>query len=589
MSSNRSATQPFGKLPVADEIDDLEEPVTTAIPPSKRGISEKKRRGIFYTPNKAVQLLVTWAIRSQHDVILEPSFGGCGFLESSIIRLQDLGCIAPHERLLGCDIDPTAFAHLHNLLGTTPNDVHFKLQDFLRVTPADFGQTADVVIGNPPYVSWHNMLPVQREATALVRTATGGHLNNKGSLWTFFLAHSLRFLRPGGRMAWILPGSFLYADYAVEIRALIEKSFRHSIAIVLAQRLFVEEGTEESTVILLAEDFQSSSDTGSAMRFAAANGLAQALPVIQEWEVDKNAGLAWSRHINRLFLPTTVTTIYDKLQGSAACRELGELAKVKIGLVTGDNSFFVLTRAKALEYQLSPKLLRPILARQVHLKGLQVTPQDLLLLEQEDAKCLLLTTNNLRYKSAALKRFLATYPSEDIADNRTFAKRSPWYFIAQEATPDAFLSCMNWYGPQLVLNAAATTCTNTVYRVEFSNPLESTPEFRQCLAISLQSTFSQFSAEIYGRSYGSGALKLEPSEARRIALLLPDWGTECQAAFQQVDSLLRQGMAAEARQAADTFLIDQQILTSEDVVALEQGLGILRSLRRGSRRPFINQ
>ncbi|RZK38277.1 MAG: hypothetical protein EOO61_08110 [Hymenobacter sp.] len=466
--SNCSATLPSESLINLVDIDkgDKVNESTTAViqpllPPSKRGISEKKRKGIFYTPNKAVNLLVTWAIRSQQDVIFEPSFGGCGFLESSIVRLQDLGCTAPHERLLGCDIDPTAFAHLHKLLGTTPDNAHFKLQDFLRATPADFGQTADVVIGNPPYVSWHNMLPAQREAAASVRTATGGHLNNKGSLWTFFLAHSLRFLRPGGRMAWILPGSFLYADYAVEIRTLIEKSFQHSIAIVLAQRLFIEAGTEESTVILLAEGFQSSSDAMNPLRFAAANGLAQALPVIQEWEVDKNAGLAWSRHINRLFLPAAVTTIYDRLQGSAACRELGELAKVKIGLVTGDNSFFVLTRAKAREYQLAPNLLRPIVARQVHLKGLQVTPQDLLALEQEDAKCLLLSTTNSRYKSTALKRFLATYPSEDIATNRTFAKRSPWYFIAQEAAPDAFLSCMNWYGPQLVINAAATTCTNT--------------------------------------------------------------------------------------------------------------------------------
>lgn len=559
------------------------------LPPSKRDLSNKKRRGIFYTPDEASQLLVKWGIRTPEDVILEPSFGGCGFLEASLERLEALGCDNAHQYLLGCDIDPKAFENLAELLETTPDPARFKEEDFLRVVPGDFNQLADAIIGNPPYVSWHNMLPQQRKATASIKRDAGNHLNNKGSLWTFFIAHSLKFLRRGGRVAWILPGSFVYADYAVEVRNLIAKSFRHSTAIMLAQRLFLEEGTEESTVILLAEDFQPEQDQGTPMRFAAAAELEQAALIIEEWKVNKESGLAWDKHINRLLLPTSIMQVYDQLQVSWSCKELGEIAKIRIGLVTGDNSFFVMTRKKADEYELSAKMLRPIIARQAHIKGLQVLKNDLVVLEQEDTKCLLLTTTNSRYKSAPLKKLLATYPVEDIEGNRTFAKRNPWYFVAQEATPDAFLSCMNWYGPQLALNTAATTCTNTVYRVEFTNSLEATPEFRQSAAVSLQSTFSQFSAELYGRSYGSGALKLEPSEAKRIALLLPPSGKAGDAAFQLVDDLLREGKAVEARKAADKFLIEQGVLTLEAVVALEQGLSILRTLRRGARRPFTDQ
>jgi len=48
-----------------------------------RQISEKKQYGIFYTPKRVTDILCKWAIRSKTDKVLEPSFGGCKFIESS--------------------------------------------------------------------------------------------------------------------------------------------------------------------------------------------------------------------------------------------------------------------------------------------------------------------------------------------------------------------------------------------------------------------------------------------------------------------------------------------------------------------------
>ena len=40
---------------------------------------------------------------------------------------------------------------------------------------------------------------------------------------------------------------------------------------------------------------------------------------------------------------------------------------------------------------------------------------------------------------------------------------------------------------------------------------------RRAMCLSLHSSYSQLSAEFEGRQYGSGVLKLEPSEAKRVA------------------------------------------------------------------------
>ncbi|WP_331148447.1 N-6 DNA methylase [Hymenobacter sp.] len=579
------------ETPVAESVIDNAIDASHLLPPSKRSISDKKRKGVFYTPDTAAQLLASWSISRATDTILEPSFGGCGFLDAVINRLNELQSRTPHHQIIGSDVDIAAFDYLAELLGDEPTEKHFKYKDFLSVTPADFPiQEVDTVIGNPPYVSWHNMLPSQRTSASKVTLPDGSTLNNKGSLWTFFVAHSLHFLKAGGRMAWILPGSFIYADYAAPLRAIISEQFSRSLAVMLEQRIFVSEGTEESSIILLCEGYKPSpllEEQQQPMRLVLSSTLDDLQNTVASWADREVVGFEWDQQANRLLVPGAVMQVYDDLCHSPTFTRLGALVKIRIGLVTGDNSFFVLKRSQAQGLNLPARALRPIVARQAHFRGLQVTEEDLQQLADDDVRCLLLNTNPYRdtRKPTSLNSYLKSYSIEDIKVNRTFAKRNPWYQIAQETTPDGFFSCMNWHGPVLVLNPADTTCTNTVYRVQFQNNLFDAPEIRKHVAVVLQSTFSQLSAELSGRSYGSGALKLEPSEAARIALLLPTNDANAAEAFTQIDVHLRAGEVTEARRCADLFLVQQGLITMEDITILESGLRILRNIRRGSRRP----
>ncbi|MCV5803351.1 SAM-dependent methyltransferase, partial [Escherichia coli] len=63
-------------------------------------------------------------------------------------------------------------------------------------------------------------------------------------------------------------------------------------------------------------------------------------------------------------------------------------------------------------------------------------------------------------------------------------------------------------------------CTNSVHRVFFNKGVSFLR--KKAISVSLLSSFSQLSAELQGRAYGSGVLKLEPSAAKRIQFLLDD-------------------------------------------------------------------
>ena len=127
---------------------------------------DRKRMGIYYTPSGAARILCEWAIRSESDRVLEPSFGACGFLEAAVDRLREVGADSPLDQLYGCDIDEAAFTkYLDPKLGRGVESGRYLHRDFLSVRPDDFdGGAFDAVVGNPPYVSYHTMDEGQRPA-----------------------------------------------------------------------------------------------------------------------------------------------------------------------------------------------------------------------------------------------------------------------------------------------------------------------------------------------------------------------------------------------------------------------------------------
>ena len=550
---------------------------------------DRKQLGIYYTPSSAARILCTWAIRDSGDLVLEPSFGACGFLEAARDRLKDVGAVQWRDNLFGCDIDPEAFSgYLEPKLGLKAQNGRFLSRNFLSVQPDDFAcGSFDVIVGNPPYVSYHNMDAHQRMVSELAMVRIGLDSGPKSSLWAHFLLYAMSFLNEGGKMAWLLPSSFLYADYAERIREHIEERFERSLIVQLGQRLFLSEGTEESTAVLLAEGYTSErADTSvsnrppGSMLLDFAKMLPELEESIEEWMQGKDKAKPFEGRAAAVYLSGEVKSVMERASEAGSLVQLGDIADIRIGIVTGANSFFIIDEAKANEYGLPDEVLHPILAKFSMAPGMILTRADLALARAEGKRLLLVGTEHadLTAKASALRNYLASIPRSKRHANKTFNRRELWHRPDDGCSPDAFFPYMYHHGPRLILNEAETTSTNTIHRVYFKeesftihNKLPgytsegSTVEkirlskmgWRRMCALSILSTFSQLSGELQGRSYGAGILKHEPSEAKRILLILPRPDSEdvVDTTFQQVDRLLRIGNFDEARMVADCFVL----------------------------------
>lgn len=523
-----------------------------------RKISEKKQYGVYYTPKRVADTLCAWAIRSSDEFILEPSFGGCDFLDASLNRFAELGLVGTNAKnqLYGCDIDENAFDFLTTIIDK-PNG-HFKQGDFLSFTLESFHLEQngfDVVIGNPPYVSHHNMVDNQKEAAIKALENQDIKIGGRASLWAYFILHSISFLKLGGRMAWVLPSSFLYADYAKNIQKKIMEKFERCLVINLHERLFLDSGTEEISVITLCDNLHAEKGQGK-IDFVSASDLNEMNSIIKKW----NSGeiiIPDNDTPSNNFTSTDAKDLFDILTTHPNTKKLGEIFDVQIGIVSGANSFFILNKSEWQKNNLPNAVKTHILTKFRYSQGLGLNQNDIDTIEAIDAPCLLVDTTKAEKIDGNLKKYIDSFPEEKIKNTTTFTRRAQsgvWHKFNDHRIPEAFFPYMQNEGAWIVLNQAKVNTTNSIHRLYKK---ENVYVNDKLVAISILSSFSQVSSELVGRTYGAGVLKHEPSEANKILILLPDVDDELiDKKFTELDALFRQGLFHKARQAANLFLLN---------------------------------
>ncbi len=555
-------------------------------------LSKKRELGAYYTPPELSQVLTDWAIVRSDEEILEPSFGGCGFFDSSIKTLRRLGCKSPEKQLYGVDIDGHAFSILSEKFGhMVETSNRFIQNDFISVQPSDFSVNEfDVVLGNPPYVSMHNMTEKQREACEKVlhnSPFSGLTMGRNASLWAFFLLHSLSFIKEGGRVAWVLPSSLLHADYAKRLLAIHKRHFYSVKVLKLAERFFKEEGAQETSVILIAEGFSAEPMENSHFSVASVENVIELKQAIETQLQATESGVdGYKLDI----VSREARKAYFDLMNSESSKPIGHYADIKIGMVTGANKYFIVDKKTIEKFGLPEDVLQPAIGKFSFFSGITHDMRKHKKLQRDGYRAYLVcpTEEQMQNPEHPVSIYLNQITQQERNKNRTFAKRPHWFspgYGIDGIVADCFLSYMIHLGPRMVVNKAKLNCTNSIHKVIFR---EKNPALvKQAFAITLLSTYSQFSAEIEGRAYSSGVLKIEPSAGRNIKVLFTNNCVEDLVAIKtDVERELQEGDHKMATELVDDVLIKHGLITMEQCKRLGLGVRALRFERYKGVRSF---
>ena len=539
--------------------------------------ADPRTYGAFYTPEDVAEALTRWAVQDASDTVFDPSYGGCAFFSAALRVLRDRGCPSPERQIFGVDRDPTARSYVEPLVSDGALPSQFIDRDFFRVAPAEFEDGPfSASVGNPPFIRYHRIDP-ESKAEAVARLAESGwSISGRASYWAYFLLYAVRYVKPGGRLAMLLPGAFLHTEYAGAVRDQLARAFKTVYLFPIRDRLFEE--TQEEVVAVCAEGAHRPGPSPE-IRVGDVEGaleLARALRSPEDHSrpfVPRRDGGGWLR---ALVEPESIGA-YDRIAGGDGVIRLGEVAVPQIGVVTGNNGFFLLSEEERTSRQLPRDAFRPVIRRLAHVPGLYATENDVRELVKGGRRALLLSPS-AESVDKALKAYLDEGEAAGVPKAQKCRTRTPWYVPKHTETPPAFVHCMTASWPRIVVNESVATCTNNVVRLSWRSDPElptrndDEPLTWAALALGALSSLSQLSAELVGRSYGGGILKVEPTELKRLAVpLLP--GRMVEKVASEVDDLLRKGCPARA-----TAVVDKAVLSTTADFS-EQDLALVREAR----------
>lgn len=543
------------------------------------GSLERKARGAFFTPPAISDFLAAWAIGDNPKArVLDPTSGEGVFLRSAGQRLRALG--APDgsldEQVVGVDLHRSSLDEASRLLEAEGLDAHLIESDFFEVSPPNelfpTFEPFDAVIGNPPFVRYQQHIGESRRRSAQAAFSQGVRLSGLASSWAALLVHAGAFLKPEGRIAMVLPAELLTVQYAEPVRRWLRSRFE-SVRLYLFETLQFADALEN--VVLLLADGSGGTD-GFTLRY-----------VHGAEDLDK-AGL-WER----VYTPADEGKWTDLLL-SARQRQLfkrvvadhfvalGEYGAPELGTVTGANRYFALSEETRKEYGLHEDQLERISPPGTkHFRGLTFTKGDWeTLRDAGDRVWLLHPPADDRRKG--LRRYVEFGEELGIDEAYKCQVRSPWWRPPVVSSPDLFFTYMSHRYPRLISNKAKVTFLNSMHGVRLRP--DAPKVARDALPLLVLNSLTMLGAEIHGRSYGGGILKMEPREASSLPVPSAEHLTAAWERLKgdraQLDRKLRDGLWTSVVARVDNVLLREVMsLPEAEVQEVREAAHALRARR----------
>jgi len=452
----------------------------------------QKRSGSFYTPDPIVSCLLSWAIRNPSDRLLDPSCGDGRF-------------IVGHGNSVGVEHDLSA-AQSASSRALSATVHHSEFFAWASRTKERF----ECAAGNPPFIRYQNFRGPVRETALRLCSRVGANFSGLTSSWALFLVVTASLLKPGGRMAFVVPAEIGHAPYAAPLLDYLIDNFAVVHIIAVREKMFPE--LSEDCWMLYAEGYTGktkniSFSVQSHFKTTARPPQRFTSISVREWSD------VWRRRLRPYLISSHARDLYRMaIEHPDACR-LGDIASVGIGYVSGANEFFHLRPSEAEQWNIPKSSLHPTVRNGRSLPVGRLSERIVKDWYRTDEPILLLRlpkTNNL---SAAVLRYLNTDQGRAAQTAYKCRTRDPWYSVPDVQIPDFFLSYMSGITPNLVFNAAGCTCTNSVHSLRVRDRRRV-----RHLVTAWDTSFVKLSCEIEGHALGGGMLKVEPREAAQIIL-----------------------------------------------------------------------
>lgn len=503
----------------------------------KNDQTQQKLRGGYYTPSAIGKYLWEWVSESEPNTMLEPAAGDGALVKA--INPQNVTEVTAIEK----------FEEEARKISVSNENVH------LNVIAGDFFEwyesntvKFDAVIANPPYIRYQYLTRLQREVQAELLKKNGLKPNKLINSWVAFVVASIEMLSNDGRIGLVIPTDLLQVTYAQQLRKYLINSLSKLYIVTFTNSVFP--GTQQDFLLVLGEKKEESDE----LEFKHIE--AYSMDQIPNWAQISNsiAPLEGKQKWSDLMLKETDRFFVNEVFNSAV--SFKNLAKVEIGITTGANQIFSLTKQEATDLQAN-KFVVPMVGRSTEASGIMFDGDRLTRLDDLEKKTRLLNLKDVSKQdfSNELGNYLKNFEQQGQTSTFKLRIRENWYEIPGVWAPEAFMLRRVGKEPKLFLNSVGAVSTDTFHRVTFNKDVNP-----RLVTFSFYSSFALMSFELAGRSFGGGALEILPGDIAELYLPRIDYEQDFDAedeAFLRLDELLRHNQFDEAVEFVDEVLAER--------------------------------
>jgi len=401
-------------------------------------------------------------------------------------------------------------------LGVTDTDV--RADDFLAWAIANMakgGERFDAVVGNPPFVRYQFLPPTFQTRAETIFDELDLKFTKHTNAWVPFILASMALLRPGGRLAMVVPAEIIHVTHAQSLRSYLGKECRR-LVIVDPEELWFD-GTLQGAVILMAEKRSSTRQKAHGLGIVPVQGREfLRLPPSQVFEAPqaingKTVVGKWTRAL----LDVETRDLFDELEEHPDVHRFEDIARVDVGIVTGANKFFLVSDETVETYGLS-KYAHPMFGRSEHCPGVIYDER------QHAANAAKGSPTNFLWfddapsaMKAGPRRYIQEGERQELHTRYKCRIRAPWFRVPSVYATEVGMLKRCHDTPRLITNRIGAYTTDTAYRIRTADI--SGEKLVGCFINPL----TALSAELEGRHYGGGVLELIPSEIERLMVPLP--------------------------------------------------------------------
>ena len=483
-----------------------------------------REKGQFWTPGWVAEAMVTYVISGGAAGIFDPAVGEGAFLRAAKLVAEEEGRTIT---LRGTEIDPEALQKAQQNGLTVDDLAGVQVADFFLHTAngtiftSEF-QTAiadedclPAIVANPPYIRHHRLSRETKEQLRRYgRELIGTALDGRTGYHIYFLLRALTRLSPDGRLAFIMPADTVEGIFAATLWRWITAHYRLDAVVTFAPEATPFPGVDTNPIVFMIRNAPPVPEFWWARCQEPENGD------LRHWVC---SGFIQARKTivveRRTIAEGMATGLSRPPQEEHTGPILADYARIVRGIAPGDTDYFFLTRERATALGIPDEFLVRAIGRTRDLvtDTDEVTTEMLDHLDAAGRPTYLFSPDGrpLNNFPPDVQAYLRTGESAGLPGRALIGQRRPWWKMETRQPPQFLFAYLGRRNVRFIRNRAGVVPL-TGFLCVYARHDEA--RFIAQLAQVLADPRTIANLARVGKSYGDGALKVEPRSLDRLPL-----------------------------------------------------------------------